>query len=478
MPEVENRRGANVARDPGGGGGDVIGLDRIRHRGFTVSRDKLSTVNVWQVTTSTDFELGPFPDAPGYETAAKLDEEDSLAKYRERFVVHDPTLIYLDGNSLGRQPREAREIVDQVMSPEWSERLIGSWNDRWWDLQLDLGDLLAPLLGARPGEVVVSDSTSVNLYKLAGAAVRARPDRTRIITDDLNFPTDVYVLDGLARSHGLELTVVPSDQTFGPVEEILEEIDDRTALVSLSHTAYMSGYTYDMGLINAAAHDAGALTLWDLSHSAGAVPVDLEGTRTDLATGCTYKYLNGGPGSPAFLYVRESHQRSLENPIAAWWGHTSPFDMSLEFEPTDGIRRFHTGTMPILSLAAVEPGIRLALDAGIEAIRRKSVLLTSYFIEQWERHLARLGFELASPADPDRRGSHVSLRHDDGWRVTRALIEIAGVVPDFRSPDTVRFGFAPLYTSFSEIHTAVQRLERLVEQGMHETIDASRTKVT
>jgi kynureninase len=430
------------------------------------------------VTELTEFARGPYTDEKGYDLAVRLDATDRLSGYRSRFTIGDPETIYLDGNSLGRQPAEVTSVVERVVGHEWPERLIRSWNEGWWDLQLRLGELMAPIVGAGQGEVMISDSTSVNLYKLAGAAVRARPGRTRIVTDDLNFPSDVYVLDGIARSYDLELVVIESDGVHGPVDEIAREIDERTALVALSHTAYMTGYTYDMAAVNKFVHHAGALVLWDTSHSVGSVPIDFESAGTDLAVGCAYKYLNGGPGSPAFLYVRRSLQTSLENPITAWWGHAAPFDLSLEFTPTDGIRKFHTGTMPILSLAAIEPGIQLVLDAGIEAIREKSVALTEYFVELWHSQLRDLGFMLATPSDPAFRGSHVSLSHPEAWPITRALIDLGNVIPDFRSPDMIRFGLAPLYTSFVEVHTAVHRLRSLVESGAHKQVDATSRTVT
>ncbi|MEX1038389.1 MAG: kynureninase [Acidimicrobiia bacterium] len=419
-------------------------------------------------TTDTDHD---------HARSVELDAADPLAEYRSRFLI-DSDLIYLDGNSLGRLPVDAIGLIDSVVRNQWGERLIRSWNERWWDLQLRLGDLLAPIVGAGEGEVIISDSTSVNLHKLAGAAITAQPGRSRIITDDLNFPSDVYVLDGLARSLGLELVVVESDGINGPVDAIAAELDDRTALVSLSHTAYMSGYTYDIASTNEMAHTVGALVLWDTSHSVGSVPIDFEGTGTDLAVGCTYKYLNGGPGSPAFLYVRESLQSTLENPISAWWAHEAPFDLSLQFTPTEGIRRFHTGTIPILSLAAIEPGIQMVLDAGVDAIREKSIALTEYFIELWQRELRDLGFELATPSDAAFRGSHVSLSHPDAWPITRALIDTGNVIPDFRAPDTIRFGLAPLYTSFVEVDTAVHRLKTLVESGAHKSVDSTPRAVT
>jgi kynureninase len=413
-------------------------------------------------------DLGPYPDTAGYDLAIQSDSIDPLREFRQRYLATEPDLVYLDGNSLGRAPHGVVGTVESVVSEEWADRLIQSWNDGWWDLQLRLGDKMAPLVGASSGEVIISDSTTVNLYKLAMAAVDAAGQgRTRIVTDDLNFPSDVYILEAIARAHGGELVVVPSDGIHGPVAEIESAIDDTTALVSLSHTTFQSGYTYDMSAVTDLAHTAGAMVLWDCSHSVGAIPIDFRASQVDLAVGCTYKYLNGGPGSPAFLYVRSDLQDTLNNPITGWWGHRAPFDLDLVFEPVSGIRRFHTGTMPILSLKAVEPGLDDVLVAGIGAIRAKSELLTSYLVDQWGAHLEPLGFDLASPADPSQRGSHITLRHDQAWPINRAMIVDAKVVPDFRAPDTIRLGLAPLYTGFLDIHTAIQRVKRVIEAKLH-----------
>lgn len=412
-------------------------------------------------------ETGPFQHVEGFEEAARLDSEDPLCAFRDHYVITDPGLIYLDGNSLGRQPETAGDIIRDVTESQWGDRLIRSWNEGWWELQLRLGDLMAPIVGASPGEVIISDSTSVNAYKLADAAATAMRDRSRIVTDDLNFPTDVHVLAGIAQRHGKTLEIVASDGVNGPIEGLQGAVDSDTALLSLSHTAFKSGYTYDMAALTEMAHEVGAMVLWDCSHSVGALPIDFESAGVDLAIGCTYKYLNGGPGSPAFLYVRSDLQDELDNPIQAWWGHADPFGFELDFEAVRGIRRFHTGTMPILSLAAAEAGISDVLDAGIERIRAKSVAQSDYMIGQWDTHLRDYGFRLASPSDSSNRGSHVSLSHPEAWPMTRALIEVANVIPDFRTPDNIRFGLSPLYNSFVEIHTAVQRLRRIAEGRYH-----------
>lgn len=417
-------------------------------------------------------------DDPGREEAVELDRVDLLAGFRSRFAFPDPELVYLDGNSLSRAPIDASDRMKSVVDGQWADRLIRSWNDGWWELHLRLGDMIAPVVGAGPGEVMVSDSTSVNLFKLAFAAMKSRPGRHRIVTDDLNFPTDVYVLESVARLFaGTEVVVVESDGIHGPLDQLAGLVDEDTALLALSHTVFKSGFTYDMAGMTALAHEAGAMTLWDTSHSVGVVPIDLTGAGVDLAVGCTYKYLNGGPGSPAFLYVRPDLVEELENPISAWWAHESPFDFDLSFRPTTGIRRFHTGTMPILSLAAMESGIALVVDAGVERIRVKSIELGEFFVRLHDRLLAPLGFELRSPRNPHDRGAHVSLGHPDAWPITRALVEKALVVPDFRAPDNLRLGFSPLYTSFVDVQEAVRRIQEVVVEG-YEDFAAASAEVT
>jgi kynureninase len=413
------------------------------------------------------------------EEARALDATDPLSAFRERFVIADPELIYLDGNSLGRLPRATGERLATVVEYEWGERLVRGWGEGWFDAPQRIGGKLAGLLGAAADEVVLADSTSVNLFKLALAALLARPDRRVIVTDDLNFPSDLYVLESAARLAGGSVRVVPSaDGIHGPVEALLAALDGDTALLSLSHTVFKSGYTYDMAALTAAAHRAGALALWDLSHSAGAVAVALNGAVADLAVGCTYKYLNGGPGAPAFLYVRRDLQDQLANPISGWIGRRDPFDFALDYAPAPGIGRFLTGTPPILSLSAVEPGVELLLEAGMERLRARSVRLSEYLIVRWEERLAPLGFRLNSPRHPARRGSHVSLGHADGLRINLALIHDQKVLPDFRRPDNIRLGIAPLYNSFADIHTAVERLRAVVVDRLYERYDAAGLTVT
>jgi kynureninase len=424
------------------------------------------------------FDLGPFPEASGFEAAVELDRSDPLGGFRERYVFTDQDLIYLDGNSLGRLPATVPTLVDRVVRHEWGDRLIRSWNEGWWDMQLEIGDRLAPLIGAAPGEVIISDSTSVNVYKLATAALTARPGRARIVTDSTNFPTDVYVLRGVAEAHGATLDIIPIEGESGLAVGLEGALDENVALVSLSHTTFKTGFTHDLARMTGMVHEIGALVLWDLSHSVGVVPVDLESAGADLAVGCTYKYLNGGPGAPAFLYVRRGLQGSLANPITGWWGHADPFAFDLDFRPADGIRKFHTGTMPVLSLAAIDAGLADVADAGIDRLRAKSVSLTEFFIGQWEEHLEDLGFELETPRDPAMRGSHISLSHSDAWPIDRAVIEVGKVIPDFRAPDNLRLGLAPLYNSHLDVHTALQRIKSIVESGPLADFEARNVKVT
>lgn len=411
--------------------------------------------------------------------ARRLDAADPLSAFRERFVIDDPNLIYLDGNSLGRLPRATITLLDEVVRREWGQRLVRSWGEGWFEAAARVGDKIARLVGACEGEVILADSTSVNLYKLALAAVTARPDRHTILTDGLNFPSDLYILQGIATATGRRVRVVPSaDGIHGPTEALIAAMDGDTALVTLSHTVFKSGYIYDMAAITAAAHRAGAFTLWDLSHSAGSVAVRLNDATADLAVGCTYKYLNGGPGAPAFLYVRRDLQEQLGNPVSGWIGRRDPFDFDLDYDAAAGLQRYLTGTPPMLSLLAVEPGVDLLLEAGIQRIRERSVRMSEFLLALYDARLAPLGFRLNSPRDAARRGSHISLGHDEGLRVNLALIHDMNVLPDFRRPDNIRLGIAPLYNTFIELYEAVERLCAIVADRLYERHDPSHLKVT
>ncbi|MFF8469416.1 kynureninase [Streptomyces griseus] len=413
------------------------------------------------------------------ERALHADRNDSLAGFRDWFVL-DPSLTYLDGNSLGALPQQTEERIADVVHREWADRLIRSWNEGWTELPGRAGDLIGThFLGAGPGQVALSDSTTVNFYKLVSAALDARADRTAIVIDPLNFPTDRYVVDGLAQSRGLHLRPVASDPVLGVTPEaVAAVVDSDTALVTLSHVDYRSGAIADLREITRIAHDAGALVVWDLSHSVGSVPVDLDAAGVDLAVGCTYKYLNGGPGAPAFLYVRRELQDLLAQPIWGWYSQRDQFAMGPDYQPAQGIGRFLTGTPSVLAASAVETSVAVLAEAGIERIRAKSTALTSYFIELADAYLADHGFALASPREADARGGHVTLTHPDAYRICRVLIEQESTVPDFRTPDGLRVGLSPLTTRFIDVWNAVDAVRRVAAAGRHLEIDPRRLAVT
>jgi kynureninase len=409
-----------------------------------------------------------------YALAQKLDEEDVLAPFREKFVINDPDLIYLDGNSLGRLPKDTVRHMRRAIEHDWGERLIHLWNDSWIHTPTDLGGQIAQLIGAQPDEVLVTEATSTNLFKLAIAGLRARPDRRKIISDVFNFPSDLYILQGiidlLGGQHQLDLVPSRDSVTIHP-EDLTATLDANTALLSLTHVAFKSAFMYDMEQVTDLAHQVGALSLWDLSHSVGAVPLQLDAWGVDLAVGCTYKYLNGGPGAPAFLYVRKDLQSKLVPPIWGWFAAQSPFDFELDFRPAEDISRFRIGTPPMLSMKAIEPAVAIHLEAGIDRLRRKSIHQTEYLIFLAREWLLQLGFSLGSPDDPSQRGSHVSLRHPEAYRINRAMIEspppAMRVIPDFRTPDNIRLGIAPIYTQFAEIYTAMDRMREIVDKNIY-----------
>jgi kynureninase len=407
-------------------------------------------------------------DPTDRDRARALDAADPLAPFVAESIVTEPDLLYLDGNSLGRLTHRARRRLLQVIDDDWSGGLVRSW-EAWIDLPVQVGDALARhLLGAEPGEVVVGDATTVNLYKAASAAIAARPGARAVVTDDDNFPTDRYVLEGLAARHGLEYREVRSDPVDGPDADTIAAALDGAALLCLSHVAYGSGALADMAGLTALAHEHGALVVWDLSHSVGSVPVQLAATGVDLAVGCTYKYVSGGPGAPAFTYVRRDLQGELRQPIWGWFGQRDQFAMGTGYQPVDGIGSWLTGSPAVLGLACVDAGVALLADAGIERLRAKGMALTSLIVDLADAWLTPLGFSLASPRAAERRGSHVALAHADGWRISQALIDVARVVPDFRAPDRLRLGPAPIATRFVDVWDALDRLRRLVERGAHE----------
>lgn len=404
-----------------------------------------------------------------------LDQADPLADLRQQFSLPEG-VIYLDGNSLGAMPKASAARAQQVIAQEWGTDLIKSWNKAgWFDLPSRLGNLLAPLIGARADEVVVTDSTSINLFKAIAAALHLQAEQTQrkvIVTERSNFPTDIYMAEGLTRwlDKGYRLHLVESP------EELTSAINAETALVMLTHVNYRTGYLHDMAAITTHAHQQGALALWDLAHSAGAVPVDLHAAKADFAVGCTYKYLNGGPGSPAFIWVPQAHQASFNHPLTGWWGHATPFAMQPSFNATAGIRRALCGTQPIVSLAMVESGLQVFAQTSMSAIRQKSLALTDLFIALVESRCQAHPLQLVTPRAHAQRGSQASFTHPHAYAVMQALIE-RGIIGDYREPAIMRFGFTPLYTRFIDVWDAVEGLRDVLDNKAY-SLNAERNAVT
>jgi kynureninase len=396
------------------------------------------------------------------EHAEALDAADPLAALRAEFVGAATPLVYFDGNSLGRPLAVTGDRLRAFVEEEWGGRLIRGWDERWYDLPLTLGDEIARVcLGAAPGQTTVGDSTTVLLYKLVRAAVDARPDRDEIVIDSDNFPTDRYIVEGIAAERGLAVRWIDVDREAGvTVEQVRAAVGERTAVVVLSQVAYRSGHLADVEAITPVVRDAGALVVWDLCHSAGSVPVELDRWGVDLAVGCTYKYLNGGPGSPAFAYVAQRHldggpgAPALKQPIQGWMGHADPFLMGPGYQPSGGIRRFISGTPAIVGMLAMQDMIALIERAGVDAVRTKSQALTSYAVDLADAWLAEHGVTVASPRDPALRGGHVTLQHERMREVTATLWE-RDVIPDYRDPGGLRIGLSPLSTSYAEVHAGM-----------------------
>lgn len=404
--------------------------------------------------------------------AEALDAGDELAFVRDAFALPEG-VVYLDGNSLGAQPRAASARVRGVVEREWGEGLIRSWNTRGWiDLPARVAALVAPLVGAAADEVAVADSTSVNLFKLLAGALRLRPGRHVILSEEENFPTDLYVAQGLSS------LLEPVTLRLVPRADLAQALDEDVAVLMLTHVDFRSGAIHDMAEWTRAAHRAGALVLWDLAHSAGALPVDLAGCEADLAVGCGYKYLNGGPGAPAFAFVARRHHGGFETPLQGWMGHAEPFAFDPRYRPAAGIARLLCGTPPVLSLAALECGVETISRAGIARLRRKSMALTDLFVRLVEQECPRSGLTLASPRETEQRGSQVALGHPEGYAIVQALIA-RGVIADFRAPDLLRFGFAAAYLRFSDVWDAVAALRAVMTAREWERPEhRARTKVT
>lgn len=382
--------------------------------------------------------------------AQVLDDADAMAPLRSHFDIPEG-ILYFDGNSLGPLTFDSREVLHHTIEHEWRERLIRSWNENWLAMPARVGDKIAPLIGAQPGTVICSDNTSINLHKALMAAVALRKDRTEIVCDIDNFPTDIYIAQSVAQQHGMQLVAVPA-------AEIIEHISEKTAVVTATHVDYRTAQILDAVGITEAAHAHGALMVWDLAHTAGAVPFNATALNTDFAVGCGYKYLNGGPGAPAFIYVAPRHLESSGQPLQGWWGHAEPFDFEVSYTPAPGIGRFLTGTATVLSMKSLEAALSVFDHTDIEAIRQKSVSLTSFFIDLYDSYLAEKGFTLHSPRANESRGSHVALGFSGGKALVEQLAQ-KGVIADFRPPELMRFGFAPLYNSHLD---AVKLVEHLI----------------
>ena len=400
--------------------------------------------------------------------AESLDAADPLAAYRDRFLIADDAVIYLDGNSLGRLPAATPARIDEVVREQWGNRLIRSWSEGWMDVPLIVGDRLGTtLLGARPGETVVCDNVTLNIFKVLHAALGLRPSRTTVVVHRGEFPTDRYVAAEAAAQRGASIAWIgpmdPETVDIEPVSpaSIAAALHDDVAVVLLSVVDYRSGALVDVAGITQVVHDAGALMIWDCSHAVGSVPLSLADTDADLAIGCTYKYVNGGPGAPAFIWANSRLHDQLHNPVPGWMGHADVFAMGPGYAAAPGIRRFMTGTPSAIALAAVDVGVGLLAEAGMTAVRDKSIALTSYAVELADAWLADLGVALASPRDPAQRGSHITLRHPDALAVTQALTD-RGVIPDFRQPDGIRVGLAPLTTRFVDVHDGLLALRTLL----------------
>lgn len=396
-----------------------------------------------------------------YEQCLYWDKEDELSIFKNEFALPN-NVIYLDGNSLGARPKKSLNYAHHIIQQEWGEDLINSWNKAdWWGLPTRLGDKVGQLIGAKAGETIVSDSTTLNLFKVLSAAVKIQaekyPQRKIIVAEKDAFPTDIYIIEGFINliNQGYQVELIEGPEGLNNV------LRSEVAVVVLSHVNYRTGYFYDMAAINQQIHDHNALIIWDLCHSVGAVAMDLNQTNSDFAIGCTYKYLNGGPGSPALLWVNPKHRDQFWQPLSGWWGHKKPFDMAQHYEPANNIRRYLCGTQPIISMSLIECGVDIFLKADMQKIREKSLKLTDLFIALVHQECAEFGFELITPQEHQYRGSHVSYQHPHGYEIVQALIA-RGVIGDYREPEVLRFGITPLYLGFEDIWNAVQHLKAIM----------------
>jgi kynureninase len=418
-----------------------------------------------------------------FQAAQALDKKDPLAEFRTHFVL-TPNEIYLDGNSLGKLPKAAQKAVQDTVAKQWGERLIRSWNEAWLELPSRLAEKYAKLLQVSKEEVIIGESTSVRLYQVLHALAKSDLSPKHLGTDKLNFPTDLYVMEGIAQDFSFgEMTQIDYGQEIEADLEILKTtIKEKPGIYCLSLVSYKSSYLYPMKVLNLWAEQHRSILVWDLSHAVGAVTIDLKETATKIAVGCSYKYMNGGPGAPAFLFIQKALQRKLANPIQGWFGHKNPFAFESDYHPNQGIDRFASGTPPILSLQAMEAGVDLALKAGIKNIRKKSVLQSKFFLEGVREKLLPLGYQLESPTDPECRGSHVTLSHPASWKICQSLLQGTSkdskIIPDFRPPHFIRFAITPLYTRFEELQKVIFRLESIVLTKEYQKFKTNKPRVT
>jgi kynureninase len=400
--------------------------------------------------------------------AEKLDREDVLKEFKGQFELDENT-IYLDGNSLGPIHKKTKTLIQDLVNNQWGQRLIRGWNEDWLESQKRIAGKIAKLINADDDEVLVTDSVSVNLFKLAFAILKSKNAKGKILTDSLNFPSDLYIFQGLIE-HSFpeaELKIISQNDLGNANEEIRGNIDNETALVSLSHVTYKNAFQYDVKSINEKAKKEGAFNLWDFSHAVGAVPINVKEMKIEMAVGCTYKYLNGGPGAPSFLYISKEILNNLNNPIAGWFSHSNPFAFMPEFKTSNSIQRFAVGTPPILSLKAIEPGIDIFLEAGMTNIQRKSVMMFDLFHQLFQTYLKELNFNIETPVDSASRGSHIALTHKEAYRINLSLINPRinrkTIITDHRPPNIIRIALTPLYVSFGELYETVLRLKEIVE---------------
>lgn len=419
------------------------------------------------------------------EKAIAFDKRDTLKSFNKKFV-NDPDLIYLDGNSLGKLPLKTIETTANIVENQWGNRLIRSWNEQWIHLSKEIAAKIAKIVGAQPDEIFVGDTTSLNLYKLLFGALTLQKDKNEIITDDLNFPTDLYIIQGLLKqqfkNHTLNV-LESNNEIFMDMATIIKAINKKTSLITLSLVSYKSSFLYDMNSINNLAHKNDSLVIWDLSHAAGATTINLNETNADMAVGCTYKYLNGGPGSPAFLYVRKDLQPKLNNPIWSWFAHQKPFDFNPNFIEDSTIQKFAISTPSIISLGAITPGLDIILEAGMSSIQAKSKQQSTFLIDLIQHYLVPLEFEIASPLNSSERGSHISITHHESYRINRAMIapknkKIKIIIPDFRPPNLIRIGITPLYTSYLDLYEAIIRIAEIVTLKEYENFSTKKLTVT